>query len=365
MSLENAVEVTGESIEVAIRKGLEALNAAPYEVIVEVLEEPSSGMFGGEARPAKVRLKRLSMPKPPMEPPPPPPPEPPLQIPQSSYSQPAEPAPQSQPRRDEPRQPRENRENRDRDNRSGDRENRGGGDRTRSSSGRSDDRRGGGDRRGGDRRGGNRGGERRNDQRREEPGFAQFADSELPDAGDYGVTDEETPMFMDADLVPEAEQDDEAQVAKVVLETLLEHMSLRTTIEVRRAKATEGEESSPWVLNITGTRFGSRLVGRRGETLASLQYLTRLITSRELQRRAELIVDVDGYKAKRASSLRTLATRLADDAVQSQRTVTLEPMPPHERRIIHLALRERTDVTTRSVGEGTARKVTIVPSASA
>jgi spoIIIJ-associated protein len=171
-------------------------------------------------------------------------------------------------------------------------------------------------------------------------------------------------MFMDADLVPEAEQDDEAQVAKVVLETLLEHMSLRTTIEIRRAKAGEGEETTPWVLNITGTRFASRLVGRRGETLASLQYLTRLITSRELQRRAELIVDVDGYKAKRAASLRALATRLADDAVQSQRTVTLEPMPPHERRIIHLALRERADVTTRSIGEGTARKVTILPSSS-
>lgn len=334
MSLENSVEVTGESVEAAIRSGLEALGAAPYEVIVEVLEEPSSGMYGGEARPAKVRLKRLSMPKPPMEPPPPPKPQ---QRPQP------EPRPVETPNAE-----------------------------TRTQSGRSEesrdaqrepqhDRRRQHDRGG---RGGDRGkrGEDRRERRREEPGFAQFADADLGDQGDYGVSDEEAPLFMDANLVPESEQDDEAQVAKVVLETILEHMQLHATIEVRRAPAGDEEEASPWVLNVTGTRFGSRLVGRRGETLASMQYLTRLITSRELQRRAEVIVDVDGYKAKRAASLRALAVRMADDAVQSQRIVTLEPMPPHERRIIHLALRERSDVTTRSIGEGAGRKVTIVPS---
>ncbi|MCK6577197.1 MAG: Jag N-terminal domain-containing protein [Anaerolineae bacterium] len=344
MSLQNDVEVTGESIEDAIRKGLASLNAAPYEVIVEVLEEPSSGMFGGEARPARVRLKRLSMPMPPMQPPPPSPPPPretapPTRSPERDSQSQMEPA-QGVPATSAGRGERGGQTSRDRQERP---------------------RQGGGrDRRDG--RGAKRGSDRR-ERQREEPSFAHLAESDLPTGDDYGVSDEESPLFEVAELVLEADQDEEAQVGKVVLETLLEHMELNSTIEVRRSKAAEEGESAPWVLNITGSRWINRLVGRRGETLASLQYLTRLITSRELQRRAELIVDVDGYKAKRAASLRALAVRMADDAVRDRRVVTLEPMPPHERRIIHLALRERPDVTTRSVGEGAGRKVTIVPSA--
>jgi spoIIIJ-associated protein len=103
------------------------------------------------------------------------------------------------------------------------------------------------------------------------------------------------------------------------------------------------------------------LIGRRGETLAALQYITRLITSRRLQRRANIVVDVAGYKSRRSQQLRKLALRMADQAAQEGRTVTLEPMPPHERRIVHLTLRNRDDVTTRSIGEGEGRKVTIVP----
>jgi spoIIIJ-associated protein len=105
----------------------------------------------------------------------------------------------------------------------------------------------------------------------------------------------------------------------------------------------------------------SELIGRRGETLASLQYVTRLITSRELQRRANIVVDVAGYKRRRTMKLNELARRMADQAINQKRTITLEPMPPYERRIVHLALRDREDVLTKSVGEGQSRKVTIVP----
>jgi spoIIIJ-associated protein len=105
----------------------------------------------------------------------------------------------------------------------------------------------------------------------------------------------------------------------------------------------------------------SKLIGRRGETLAALQYLTRLITSRRIGRRAYLVVDVDGYKARREAMLRRLAFRMAAQAIQRGRTVSMEPMPPHERRIIHLTLKDNPDVLTESVGEGDNRKVTIVP----
>ena len=115
-----------------------------------------------------------------------------------------------------------------------------------------------------------------------------------------------------------------------------------------------------WMLNITGNGI-NRLIGRRGETLSSLQYIVRLICSRRLQRRANIIIDAGGYKTGRSNRLRGLANRMAKQAVQQGRTITLEPMHANERRIIHLTLRGREDVTTRSIGEGRARKVTIVP----
>jgi spoIIIJ-associated protein len=166
-------------------------------------------------------------------------------------------------------------------------------------------------------------------------------------------------LFTSVEEVTEAELDEEASVCKVVLGELLAKMDIRATIVVRRARAAEEGESAPWVLDATGA--GQRLIGRRGETLAALQYVTRLITSRELQRRVNLIVDAEGYKGQRARVLQGLALRMAEQAVQQGRTVNLEPMPPHERRIIHLTLRDHAEVVTRSVGEGSGRKVTIVP----
>jgi spoIIIJ-associated protein len=154
--------------------------------------------------------------------------------------------------------------------------------------------------------------------------------------------------------------DEDAEVGRVVLAELLEKMSVRAQIEIRRAESGDGE-SPPWLLDIAGSGDMSGLIGRRGETLASLQYITRLITSRELQRRANIVVDVGGYKRRRTMKLNELARRMADQAIDQQKTITLEPMPPYERRIVHLALRDREDVLTKSVGEGQSRKVTIVP----
>jgi len=158
----------------------------------------------------------------------------------------------------------------------------------------------------------------------------------------------------------EGELEEDAEVGRVVLAELLENMAMRAEVRVRRAEATDDEEP-PWLLDITGESDLSVLIGRKGETLASLQYITRLVTSRELQRRANIIVDVGGYKVRRMNRLYALARRMADQAASLGRPVALEPMPPYERRIVHLALREREDVTTESSGEGQARKVNIIP----
>ncbi len=180
------------------------------------------------------------------------------------------------------------------------------------------------------------------------------------DQDDQEPEDASVPFLSDTDDIPETEFDEEAAIARVVLGELLERLGIRGRIHVKRARPSDQADSSPWILDVSGGN-SSRLIGRRGDTLASLQYVARLITSRELQRRSEIIVDVDGYKARRAKQLHGLALRMAEEAAERSKVVQLEPMPPHERRIIHLALRGRADVTTRSVGEGAGRKVTIVP----
>lgn len=308
------VETTGESVEEAIAKGLAELGVGPTEVIVEVLEEGSKGVFGLGGKPARVRLQLMNRPKPedfvPSAPP---------AVEDERIELPTAPAWEPTvweeeeieiPKKSEPA-PRRDRSER---------------------------------------------GER--SERRERPPRQQKP------ADDYHVSDEDVGAVVVGEEVPDNEQDEEAQIAKVVLGELLEKMEISGRIVVRRAQAGDPGETVPWVLDVLGSNL-SRLIGRRGETLASLQYITRLITSRELQRRSEVVVDIGGYKARRAQTLHALAIRMADEAVQRSQMVTLEPMPPHERRIVHLALREREDVVTRSVGEGAGRKVTIVPSSQA
>jgi spoIIIJ-associated protein len=102
------------------------------------------------------------------------------------------------------------------------------------------------------------------------------------------------------------------------------------------------------------------LIGRRGETLTSLQFVTNLILSRRLRRFARLGVDVESYRLRREESLRGLAQRMAERVQASRQSVTLEAMPPHERRIIHLTLNDHPHVMTQSIGEDAERKVVIM-----
>ncbi len=152
---------------------------------------------------------------------------------------------------------------------------------------------------------------------------------------------------------------EDAKIGVETLRELLKRMEIEAKVTSRAAETTE-DEPQHWTLEIQGRDLGV-LIGRRGETLAALQYITRLIASRKLGRRAHIVIDVEGYKSRRESMLKRLAKRMADQAIQRGRTVSLEPMPPHERRIIHLTLRDNPQVTTESVGEGDRRKVTIIP----
>lgn len=160
--------------------------------------------------------------------------------------------------------------------------------------------------------------------------------------------------------VPPPPERDFQQVAKGALEELLARMGIKARVVVRQKVEVEEGEPPPVVLDIVGEDLGI-LIGRRGETLAALQYMTRLIVSRKMHRWYPLVVDVEQYKVRRERSLRRLAQRMAERVAFSRQPVALEAMPAYERRIVHLALRNHPTVTTKSVGEGEQRKVTIIP----
>lgn len=157
------------------------------------------------------------------------------------------------------------------------------------------------------------------------------------------------------------EEKDKTKVAQGVLLELLALMDIeKAQVDARRAEPAEGEKEAPLVLDVHGPGTDV-LLGRRGKTIAALQHIARLIVGREIGGWVHLVVDVEGFKARREKTLHRLAHRMAEQVMRTDRTVMLEPMPPHERRIIHVALRGHPDVTTESVGERDRRKVTIIP----
>jgi spoIIIJ-associated protein len=158
-----------------------------------------------------------------------------------------------------------------------------------------------------------------------------------------------------------AEDDEEVQrVTEETVKELLQRMGFRATVYSRWGEPEDEKESRYLKVDIRGDNLGA-LIGRRSETLSAFQYITRLIVGKELQRPAPIIIDVGGYRARRERQLRRMARKMAQQAIERKRTMTLEPMAPHERRIIHIELRDRQDVDTESVGEGSRRKVTIIP----
>jgi spoIIIJ-associated protein len=152
-----------------------------------------------------------------------------------------------------------------------------------------------------------------------------------------------------------------AELATGLLQELLAGMKVRAQVRARVGDdlAEVGEEPA-LTLDVTGDDLGI-LIGRRGETLRAMQYMTRLMLSRKLERWEPVIVDVESYRVRRRRSLRQLATRMADRVAFSQQRVVLEAMPAYERRIVHIALRDHPQVATKSIGDGERRKVTIVP----
>ena len=132
----------------------------------------------------------------------------------------------------------------------------------------------------------------------------------------------------------------------------------RWTVEVEAGAEALQETGEQLRMQMTGEGM-SLLIGRRGETLDALQYLTSLNINRGREEYLRVSIDTENYRAKREEALRKLAIRMAGRAKKSGRRVALEPMNPYERRILHSALQDDPDVTTHSEGEEPYRRVII------
>ena len=160
-------------------------------------------------------------------------------------------------------------------------------------------------------------------------------------------------VLLEEEPQPGAESD-VALIARQVLSDILRTMGITATVEVAKA----ADATAPVSLNIEGDDLGV-LIGRRGQALSSLQYLVRLIVAEKVKQWVSINVDVDWYKKRHYDALKKLALRLADQVARRRRSITMEPMPPDERRIIHISLANSPDVTTQSTGEGDGRRVVI------
>ena len=113
------------------------------------------------------------------------------------------------------------------------------------------------------------------------------------------------------------------------------------------------------IIDLTGEDSGL-LIGRRGQTLQSLQFIVNLVVRKELGEDVRVVLDVERYRQRREESLRDMAGKVADRVIQTGRSITLEPMSAADRRIIHISLADHEEVSTESVGMGEDRKVSIL-----
>ena len=168
--------------------------------------------------------------------------------------------------------------------------------------------------------------------------------SDISEKGDEQALIRVKPMTL-----PEEEA---VKVVTEILNDLLELLGVTGKVEIL-------SDEIPLDLDIKGEDLGI-LIGRRGQTLASLEYITKLMVVGRLKAWIPLTLDVAGYKKRRRDSLQRLALYLAEQVKSRGRAITMEPMPADERRIVHLTLSDNPDVTTQSMGEGENRKVVIL-----
>ena len=165
-----------------------------------------------------------------------------------------------------------------------------------------------------------------------------------------GGTRPETPATEVGEQTP-------AALANAAVGRILQSAGVNVTRTLRSAH--DAEAGGP-IIDLAGEDSGL-LIGRRGQTLQALQFLVTLIVRKQMNEDVRVVLDVENYRQRRETSLKDMATKVAERVAQTNRSITLEPMSPADRRIIHTSLSEHPDVRTESAGEGENRKVTIMP----
>ena len=319
-----AIEVTAPSVDEAIKQALDKLGASEDDVVIQVLSTPRSGVLGLGARQARVRVERRA----PegarsgvMSPPPAPPPQPRPARPAPSRPAPAASARDSREARrstaetseslsSAPQTPRTRAVDRDRP-------------RDQAPRGRSHPP-------------------------QHEPGEHHEHRTEAASRNEGAGEEEDDSGRKSASL------DDQAREATEVLSRILELMSEKSEITVTE------EDSEGIELAIKGDGSGL-LIGRHGQTLDALEYLVNRILARRIKDGVPITLDTESYRERRRRQLHRMALSMAEQTKREHASVTLDPMPPRDRRIVHLALKDDPLITTRSTGDGFLRAVEIIP----
>ncbi len=329
-----AIEVAAPSVDEAIKQALDQLGASEDDVIIQVLSTPRSGVLGLGARQARVRVERRApegarsgvMSPPPAPPPRPRPPTEPTAASAAGTGAPgggSRPAPQRSageqsssgrpsaesyerpaPPRSSPATPPPRRRDQERDQPPP----------ARSSGG--------------------------NAERRVEASTRHEESAGGDDEGDAGRKT--------------VGLDDQVREATAILSQILQLMGERGEI------TTTEEDSEGIELAIKGDGSGL-LIGRHGQTLDSLEYLVNRILARQVKDAVPITIDTESYRERRRRQLHRMALSMAEQTKREHVSVTLDPMPPRDRRIVHLALKDDPLITTRSTGDGFLRVVEIIP----
>ena len=142
-------------------------------------------------------------------------------------------------------------------------------------------------------------------------------------------------------------------IGKDVLQKIIDSITADAKIKIE-------EKSSKTIFNVVGGN-AALLIGKRGKTLEAIQLIVEKVINKQNEKRSRTIVDIEGYKEKRISYLKSLANRLAEKCKRFKKPMTLDEMNAHDRRIIHITLKSDKGVSTRSKGEGVLRKIVIFP----
>ncbi len=166
---------------------------------------------------------------------------------------------------------------------------------------------------------------------------------------------EERPAYMPGQPLPEEQLSAVGKQAVQFIDGLLDKLGVDGN-----AVVLDSSEEDHLRIDIVGPNMGM-VIGRRGDTLDAIQYLTTLVANHVAEEHTRVSVDTEGYRAKRAESLARLANKMAAKVIRYHKSMALEPMNPYERRVIHSTLQEYKGVTTYSTGTEPGRRVVIAP----